>query len=147
MNAPLAFLLEVLHECVTLSSEVEIKQACELIVRAQRATAAEVEVIRALFERGPLFDGDVPSKQARDELVREGFVSKVVVNGDEGYNACTYSGARLYRLFVAENRIVSTTSKYKQFRTYESEDGVNNNTLSTADGGHCGSQWLNLCGQ
>lgn len=135
MNAPLAFLLEVLHECVTLSSEVEIKQACELIVRAQCATPAEVEVIRALFERGPLFDGDVPSKQARDELAREGFVSKVVVNGEEGYNACTYSGACLYRLCVAENRIVSTTRKYYQFRTYESEDSANDKILFTADGG------------
>lgn len=99
--ANLKQLLDVLHESPVMSSAEELREACELIIRVQAMDAADRDVIRATFRQGPLDDGDVPSKKARDVLLEDGFVSKVVVRGEEGYNACTYKGARAYRLLEA----------------------------------------------
>lgn len=59
------------------------------------------DCICASFERGPLFDGDVPSKAGRDALVGMGYMAHVVVRGQDGYNACTYKGASAYRVIRA----------------------------------------------
>lgn len=91
-------LLDVLHESTDLSTDAELKAACKLIIRAQSMTGGEIDTIAAAFESGPLWDGDVPSKSARDTLTVDGFMQRVVVKGEEGFNACTYLGARLYRL-------------------------------------------------
>jgi hypothetical protein len=93
-------LLAVLHEDIDLSSADEIKSACELIARVQSMNSAERDVIRAAFLKGPLYDGDVPSKSGRDSLL-DGFIAKVVVKGQEGFNALTYKGESAYRLLEA----------------------------------------------
>jgi hypothetical protein len=93
-------LLNALHESTETSSPKEIKTACELIIRVQAMTPGERDTIRAAFKNGPLFDGDVPSKTDRDQLLEEGFIAKVVVKGEEGYNACTYKGGWAYRLLA-----------------------------------------------
>jgi len=93
--------LDVLHESVELSSAEEIKAACELIIEVEAMSSAEQECIGASFICGPLHDGDVPSKSARDNLINSGFMAKVVVKAEEGYNACTYKGAKAYRLLRA----------------------------------------------
>ena len=94
-------LLESIHQQPELSSAEELKHACELIIRVQSMNPGERDTIRAAWKHGPLFDGDVPSKASRDELVKEGFIAKVVVKGQDGYNACTYKGQRVYRLIEA----------------------------------------------
>lgn len=94
-------LLEAIHESADTSSASELKRACQLIQRVQAMDAGERDTIRAAFENGPLFDGDVPSKVSRDTLVAEGFIAKTVVKGEDGFNACTYSGAQAYRLLAA----------------------------------------------
>lgn len=94
-------LLDVLHEDVKLSNDVELAWACKLICRVQAMTGCERDTIRAAFTAGPLDDGDVPSKSARDDLLEEGMIAKVVVKGEEGFNACTYRGAAAYRLLLA----------------------------------------------
>jgi hypothetical protein len=91
-------LLDVLHESIALSTDAEIKEACELIIRAQSASSGEYEVLKAAFKYGPLHDGDVPSKTSRDSLRNDNCIAMVVSSGEEGYNACTYKGAKLYRL-------------------------------------------------
>ena len=93
--------LEVLHESLLTSSGCEIKAACALIVLVESMGAAERDTITAAFKHGPLYDGDIPSKSGRDSLIKCGLITKVVVDGQEGYNACTYAGARAYRLIVA----------------------------------------------
>lgn len=55
------------------------------------------DTLAALYESGPLDDGDVPSKSRRDGLILEGYCTKVVLEGVDGFNACTHRGARLYR--------------------------------------------------
>lgn len=59
------------------------------------------DTLYGLFERGPVYDGDVCSKQERDKLLEKGYCAKVVVRGEDGFNACTYKGQRLYRCLKA----------------------------------------------
>lgn len=91
-------LLSAINESVELSSSTELKEALKLIICAQDLTNAEIDTITAAYKIGPLYDGDVPSKSARDNLVNSGFIAKITVDKQEGFNACTYKGARLYKL-------------------------------------------------
>lgn len=94
-------LFDVLHESIELSSAEEIKTACALIIEVQAMDSAERDCLRAAFRNGPLQDGEVPSKAGRNRLLDKGIMSKVVVKGDDGYNACTYKGLWAYRLLEA----------------------------------------------
>lgn len=60
-------------------------------------TGAEIDSLVALVERGPLWDGDVPSKRGRDELISKGLAARIVVAGDDGYTAATYKGRDAYK--------------------------------------------------
>lgn len=91
-------LFNVLRESLETSTAEEIKNACALIVEVQGLLPAEKAVLECAFLRGPLHDGDVPSKSGRDSLIEKGYVVKVVVAGLDGYNACTHKGAWAYRL-------------------------------------------------
>ncbi len=99
--ATLKQLLDALHESTELSSAEELKRACDLIIEVQAMDSAERDCVRAAYQRGPLFDGDVPSKSGRNSLLENGYMAKVVVKGENGYNACTPKGAWAYRLLEA----------------------------------------------
>lgn len=99
--ATLKQLLDALHESTDLSSAEELKIACELIIEVQSMDGAERDCIRAAYRLGPLYDGDVPSKSGRNSLLEKGYMAKVVVKGEDGYNACTHKGAWAYRLLEA----------------------------------------------
>lgn len=60
-------------------------------------TGAEIDTLVALVERGPLWDGDAPSKSGRDGLLNRGFASKVIVKGEDGWQAATYAGRDAYK--------------------------------------------------
>jgi hypothetical protein len=94
-------LLDSIHESVELSTPEELKKACELIIRVQNMNSGERDTLLCAHKHGPIFDGDVPSKTARDQLVSEGFMEKVVVKGQDGYNACTYKGNWAHHLIEA----------------------------------------------
>ena len=104
-------LLKVLHMDRKLSSADEVLEAERLIGDVLRMSPAAIDCVYALFERGPLYDGDVPSKSGRDMLLHGGFAAKIVMNGEEGYNACTYKGARAYRLLDSGVRSMPLTDK------------------------------------
>ena len=99
--ATLKQLLDSIHESAELSSANELKRACELIIEVQAMDVAERDCIRAGYLHGPLFDGDVPSKSGRNRLLDKGYMAKVVVEAEDGYNACTHKGALAYRLLEA----------------------------------------------
>ena len=99
--AKLKQLLEAIKESTELSSAEELKQACELIIEVQSMDSSERDCIRAGYKNGPLFDGDVPSKSGRNSLLEKGYMAKVVVKGEDGFNACTHKGAWAYRLIEA----------------------------------------------
>lgn len=91
-------LLNVIHIGLDFDSNDSISDGVKFISKIQELKDNEKDVLIAIFEYGPLYDGDVPSKSGRDILLCDGFASKVVVKGEEGFNACTYNGARAYRL-------------------------------------------------
>ena len=99
--ATLKQLLDALHERLDTSSAEELKEACELIIEVQAMDSSERDCIHAGYKNGPLFDGDVPSKNGRDKLLDKGYMAKVVVKGEDGYNACTHKGAWAHRLLEA----------------------------------------------
>ena len=99
--AKLKSLLDTLHESLYTSTADEIKRACALIIEVQAMDSDSRDCIRVAYRSGPLEDGDVPSKIARDKLVDSGYMAKVVVKGEDGYNACTHKGALAYRLLDA----------------------------------------------
>lgn len=96
-------LLEALHISLDngLSTDGELKYAVKLIHEVEDMNDAMRDCICASFEKGPLFDGDVPSKTGRDALVEMGYMAHIVVKGQDGYNACTYKGASAYRVIRA----------------------------------------------
>ena len=98
-------MLDVLNTPLELSTDREVRDALELIIQVESLSGGSIDCLIAAFTQGPLFDGDVPSKTGRDALLEYGMVAKVVVNGEEGYNACTYRGARAFRLLTAMNQV------------------------------------------
>lgn len=60
-------------------------------------TGAEIDTLVALVENGPLWDGDVPSKRGRDDLIAKGLAIRVVVRGEDGHTAATYAGRDAYK--------------------------------------------------
>lgn len=51
------------------------------------------DTLHCLVKHGPTYDGNVPSKVGRDELVGHGLAAKIVLkNGETGYQAATYLG-------------------------------------------------------
>ena len=94
-------LLSVDHEGIDTSSDKELAQFIKIVVLAEDAILNASDTIIGLHNGGPLRDGDVPSKQERDWLLRNDLAAKVVVKGEDGYQALTYKGARVFRLMEA----------------------------------------------
>ena len=61
-------------------------------------SGAAKDTLHCIFKRGPTWDGDVPSKSGRDELLEKKLAVKMcIANGEQGYQACTYLGSRVFR--------------------------------------------------
>ena len=57
------------------------------------------EALYQLHAKGPVWDGDVVSKNDRDVFLGIGACAKVCVQGEQGFNACTYFGRNLLRIY------------------------------------------------
>lgn len=55
------------------------------------------DTFKALAERGPLYVGDLPSKNERTLLVAAGLATPCVVNGEDGHYTLTYFGLAVYK--------------------------------------------------
>lgn len=64
---------------------------------AVEMSGAQIDTLIGLVERGPLWDGDVPSKSGRDDLIAAGLAVRIVAAGDDGYTAATYAGRDAYK--------------------------------------------------
>lgn len=78
--------------------------------------AQALDTLIALVENGPLWDGDVPSKRQRDFLVSKGLAAKIVVKGQDGYQAATYWGREVYCILygcntMKEGRAIRTAQR------------------------------------
>jgi hypothetical protein len=103
-------LLEILNVSTELSTDAELINAVKLITHVQQMDAGQRDTIRAAYMLGPLDDGDVPSKSARDTLIADGYITKVVVKGEDGFNACTHKGRDAYK-------IITNTTHYEHFKS------------------------------
>lgn len=57
------------------------------------------EALFQLHAKGPVWDGDLISKTDCAALRGIGASAKVCVNGEDGFNACTYFGQALLRIY------------------------------------------------
>lgn len=81
-------------------------------------TGAEKDMLVALVEQGPLWDGDVPSKTGRDALIAQGLAVRVVVKGEDGWQAATYAGRDAYKaLYPGPDGAADTIKEAKVNRT------------------------------
>lgn len=63
------------------------------------------ETLRCLCICGPTYDGCVPSKTGRDTLLDKKMAAKIVIkNNEQGYQAATYLGSRVFRYGYLEPR-------------------------------------------
>lgn len=60
--------------------------------------------LKILIEEGPIHDGNIPSKSARDDLIAYGLVSRACVKGEQGYAVANYIGWDVYRIGMSESR-------------------------------------------
>lgn len=80
--------MEIINDCMSFDCETSV-----------------TDTLYSMFDNGPLYDGDVPSKQQRDLLLNKDYCSKVIVNGEDGFNACTYKGRALRGCLKEKYRI------------------------------------------
>ena len=69
-----------------------ITEAIDTILLAKQTVKHAADTLDAIIKRGPLFDGDLPSKSQRDWLLEKGLVSKAVVKGEQGFQVANYLG-------------------------------------------------------
>jgi hypothetical protein len=55
------------------------------------------EVLKQLLFQGPVWDGNVPSKQARDALITYGLATRCCFMGEQGYTAATYIAYSVFK--------------------------------------------------
>jgi hypothetical protein len=61
-------------------------------------SGAARETLTCLCKNGPTYDGSVPSKSGRDELLQKKLAAKIVLaNCDFGYQAATYLGCHVWK--------------------------------------------------
>jgi len=72
-----------------------------------------IDTLVALVERGPCWDGDVPSKSGRDELIGMGLATRVIVKLEDGFTAATYAGRDAYKKLFGDE---DTMKEAKAFR-------------------------------
>lgn len=101
-----------------LSTEKEMADGLAIINEVQNFTSGMRDCIKVCFKEGPVFDGDIPSAEDRNNLMKKGYITKVVMRTIDGYNGCTQKGALAYKLisvFEQEERSLKTSRQYAEF--------------------------------
>ena len=65
-------------------------------------TAAEREQLNQLLHQGPVADGNVVSKSARDMLIEYGLATRCCYKGEQGFTAATYPALTVFKAGKAE---------------------------------------------
>ena len=55
------------------------------------------EVLKQLLFQGPVWDGNIASKRARDDLIAYGLATRCCFMGEQGYTAATYTAYSVFR--------------------------------------------------
>lgn len=94
-------IIEEVFGPIHLMSKKELEDYIGMFEIAIDLGGGEIDTLIAAHNHGPLFDGDVPSKSGRDSLLASHCIAKVVVKGEDGFNACTHKGAWVLKLHNA----------------------------------------------
>ena len=81
------------------ADEDSYEGACRELAKYIHMNSIAIDTLKALVERGPLHDGDVPSKTERDLLLDVGLCVKVASGGSDGANAATQLGASVWKRY------------------------------------------------
>lgn len=96
----LGLVAEVNH--LDIDDVEDIEQITKILVTASRIRNVSLAAtLDAIVTRGPLYDGDIPSKSDRDALLGHGVIEKVVVKGEQGYQAANYFGWAVWKSLKA----------------------------------------------
>lgn len=55
------------------------------------------EVLNQLLHQGPIYDGNIISKAARDDLIEFGLATRCCYMGESGYTAATYPALVVFK--------------------------------------------------
>jgi hypothetical protein len=66
---------------------------------AMSLNSAQREVLKQLVQKGPVEDGDIASKVARDDLIELGLAGRVICKGEQGYTAANYIGWNVLKAY------------------------------------------------
>jgi hypothetical protein len=80
-----------------LYARSEVREELRYIAVAAGLTSGQFESLSVAFKHGPVWAGDWPSKQDRDAMIEEGFLTPVVFKGEDGYTALNHRGYQLYK--------------------------------------------------
>lgn len=83
------------------TSKKERAEIEKFVFRVNEMSGNEIDTLIALYRRGPLEDGDIPSKVGLESLMEKEWASKIIVRGWDGYNACSYKGSDAYKVYMA----------------------------------------------
>src|ERR1700733_7617515 len=103
MTCTLKNLFAVMDVDIESSTVEEIKEACDFIIQVQSLSKKDKEGLIMVYQEGPLFFEDMSKGKGRFSLLVDGFLTNVVVKGEEGLIACTLKGALAYNLLQAGN--------------------------------------------
>jgi hypothetical protein len=84
------------YESTSIIEAVEKHVLCMAVPEPFIMTRVQLEVLQHAIEQGPIEDGDLISKSTRDELVAKGYIARIRVKGEEGFNAATYAGRYMF---------------------------------------------------
>lgn len=60
-------------------------------------SSTQREQLNQLLHQGPVWDGNVISKSARDDLIDFGLATRCCFMGEDGYTAATYPAVTVFR--------------------------------------------------
>lgn len=79
----------------------DVPEITQITVAASRVESKGLmDTLESIVKRGPLNDGDVPSKSDRDALLELELINKVVVKGEQGFQAANYFGWAVWKTLV-----------------------------------------------
>jgi hypothetical protein len=65
-------------------------------------SSGQREVLNQLLHQGPVWDGNIISKSARDDLIEAGLATRCCFLGEQGYTTATYKAFTVFKAGRAE---------------------------------------------
>lgn len=101
MNLTLEHVAQINH--FDLTDQDDLLAATDVLAKAKQAFDYNLmDTFNAIVNRGPLYDGDVPSKSERNTLLELGLIDKVIVKGEDGFQACNYLGFAVWKVLESK---------------------------------------------